>query len=389
MKKDNNENVKKNYIKLNYDLETAEERVELVKEIVNNAEEGQLTPKYLEILSNYIIFAMNKEEKRKKEILTDNRLITIKRREVSFEGVSEKMKNGEDGIYGLMSNLGKYTLLTHKNPITEEDYEVIPGLKELKEEIEGIKELYEGAKGKRKYLLKKQLIEMYQDLYVIRNEYRGGGNRINYNHVNATANESARIVFEDYFSFDENGFPVNSGLISFFNPHHIEAILCNYSDLKAAAYGNFNCDLWYLMDSFDDLAENALKEKYPLYFDLMVYKIDGRSNLEIQALLARDYKIKHTVEYISSLWRKKIPRLIADRAETEYLIWYYQTYYPKKWKKCSRCGEWKPAHNKFFSKNGSSKDGFYSLCKDCRNAKSQKNKELKKIRERKGKGNGS
>ena len=40
-----------------------------------------------------------------------------------------------------------------------------------------------------------------------------------------------------------------------------------------------------------------------------------------------------------------------------------------KWKRCSRCGEIKLANNIFFSKNGSSKDGFYSICKDCRNRK--------------------
>ena len=42
------------------------------------------------------------------------------------------------------------------------------------------------------------------------------------------------------------------------------------------------------------------------------------------------------------------------------------------WKRCSRCGEIKLAHNKFFSKNKTSKDGFYSICKKCRNKKTKK-----------------
>nr|DAL81174.1 MAG TPA: Stc1 domain [Bacteriophage sp.] len=38
-------------------------------------------------------------------------------------------------------------------------------------------------------------------------------------------------------------------------------------------------------------------------------------------------------------------------------------------KKCSKCGQLKPAHNQFFSKNKTSKDGLYSICKRCRNKK--------------------
>ena len=36
--------------------------------------------------------------------------------------------------------------------------------------------------------------------------------------------------------------------------------------------------------------------------------------------------------------------------------------------KCSKCGEWKPVHPMFFGKN-STKNGYYSICKDCRSKK--------------------
>jgi hypothetical protein len=45
-----------------------------------------------------------------------------------------------------------------------------------------------------------------------------------------------------------------------------------------------------------------------------------------------------------------------------------------KYKRCSRCGQIKLAHNKYFSKNKTSKDGFYSICKVCRNAKTKEKK---------------
>ena len=40
-----------------------------------------------------------------------------------------------------------------------------------------------------------------------------------------------------------------------------------------------------------------------------------------------------------------------------------------KWKKCSKCQEIKLAHPYFFTKNKTSKDGWYSICKCCRNQK--------------------
>lgn len=79
---------------MDYTLQTPEERISLVKEILDEA--TFTTEKYLEILSDYIIFAMNKEEKKKKEILTENRLITVNKRECSLQELTDKFENGED-----------------------------------------------------------------------------------------------------------------------------------------------------------------------------------------------------------------------------------------------------------------------------------------------------
>ena len=87
-----------------------------------------------------------------------------------------------------------------------------------------------------------------------------------------------------------------------------------------------------------------------------------------------EFGIKHSLEYISSLWRKKIPKLIASQAEDEYLYWYYLNIEKGKYKKCSRCGQVKLAHNKYFSKNKTSRDCFYSICKKCRNSKNKTKK---------------
>jgi len=65
----------------------------------------------------------------------------------------------------------------------------------------------------------------------------------------------------------------------------------------------------------EELIDKTLKDNFPMFYDLLIYKIDGKSNIEIQQLLYNTYNTTHSVEYISSLWRKKIPKMIADEAE--------------------------------------------------------------------------
>ena len=127
------------------------------------------------------------------------------------------------------------------------------------------------------------------------------------------------------------------------------------------------------MEEFDKVSTIALRE-HPLLERIVLYKIDGMQNVEIQEKLEEEFGIKHSLEYISSLWRNKIPKIIASYAEDQFLSYYYLNEEKGKYKKCSRCGQVKLAHNKYFSKNKTSKDGFYSICKDCRNGKTKADK---------------
>ena len=87
------------YKKLDYTLKSAEERAKFVEELIPILTKDQLnSKKYIEILSNYIISAMTPEEKREKKILTDNRMITVNKRETSYQALVSKFENGEDGL---------------------------------------------------------------------------------------------------------------------------------------------------------------------------------------------------------------------------------------------------------------------------------------------------
>ena len=348
-------------IKLDYSLETPEERKQLVEQII--AENEDLSDAYLEVLADYLVLCMEKQEKKERKLLTDNRMTTVNKRETSFEGLVSQLENGEDGIYNMITN-NKNTIFQPKVMITKADVEEIPGMKQLREAIKLWETKLKNASGREAYIIKTAIIELRKDQYVLKNSYR---KPIIFNKLIRSRHQTP---LDDGFSFDKDGYIIPEG-VSLVNPKVCSTILCNYSSMKADAYGDFERDLYYLMDDFDKVVAAAL-EDYPLYDKIVECKIDGLQNVQIQEIIENEFGVKHSVEYISSLWRNKIPKLIASEAEDRILYWYYLNEEKGKYKRCSRCGEIKLAHNKYFSKNKTSKDGFYSICKKCRNSKGKK-----------------
>lgn len=352
---------KRPYSRLDYTITDIQERNKKVHEIINSVSTQKLTPYYLEELTKYL--TETPQNKKEKKILTDNRMVTVNKREISYEGLISKLENGEDGIYNFITDGDKNILLVPKIQITENDIETIPGLKELREEIKKIEIRQNAARGKQKFLLTKQLIEMRQDQYVLKSIYKPP---ITLMRVTKSLNQ---INLDERIIVDQNGEPISNCLISLFNPYHVCCLLCNYSKLKEDCWGHFDNDWWYLMQDFDNLAERALKDDYPILYDIMIYKIDGMQNKDIQKKIQQKYKITYSITYLSAVWRQKIPKIISEKAKEEWIIWHYTFEEKGKWKKCSRCHQVKLAHPYFFTKNKTAKDGWYSMCKCCRNKK--------------------
>ena len=348
-------------IKLDYSLQTPEERNQLVEKILE--ENPNPSEAYLEVLADYLVLCMEKQERKERKLLTDNRMATVTKRETSFEGLVSQLENGEDGIYNLMTE-NKNMIFQPKVTITKKDIEEIPCLKQLRESINYWEQKIKTVEGRDKFIIKKTIIELRKDQYVIKNAYK---KPIVLNKLTRSRNF---LPMDNDFTFDEEGYVIPSG-VSFMNPKVVSAILCNYSGLKESAWGEFEKDIWFIMHDFDIIADGALKN-YPLYEKIVEYKIDGLQNVDIQEKIQIEFGIKHSLEYISSLWRNKIPKMIASDAEDQFLDYYYLNEEKGKYKKCSRCGQIKLAHNKYFSKNKTSRDGFYSICKKCRNSKAKK-----------------
>lgn len=343
-------------MKLDYSLTSPQDRNELVQKILE--ENPNPNEKYLEILTDYLINCMEKEERKQKKILTENRLATINKRETSYEGLAESLESGEDGVYNLMTE-NKNQLFQPKDPITKQDLEDIPPLKQLKEAITIWEQKLKTAEGKDIFIIKKALIEMHKDQYIIKQAYKKPVN------TSTVIQTKHYLPLEDRTSkLDSEGMPIPEG-ISLLKPEVCSAILCNYSKLKQDSFDQFEGDLYYLLLAFDDIATTALKDE-PLYEKLVEYKIDGLQNADIQQKIQEEFGIKYSLEYLSSLWRKKIPKLIAATAEDQWLDNYYLNQEKGKYKRCNKCKEIKLLLPKYFSRNKSSKNGYYSICKKCR-----------------------
>ena len=348
--------------KLDYTLTSPEERKDLVQHILDNCDENP-SEKTLEIMADYLVLCMEKEEKKKRKILTDNRMATVNKRESSLEGLVAKLENGEDGLYNLTNN-DKNVILTPAVSITQKDIDEIPLLKSWREGIAELEKI--NLEGKAAYKLKKWIIEMRQDQYIIKNAYR---KPIYF--LKSMKGSTVYNFTEDTGYRDEKGnyVKVSENTLDLTDYQHVSAIIANYSSLKQNAEENLSDDIRWLLKDLEDIIENSLRLEYPMYYDIMVWKIDGKSNQEVQTLLQEQYDATHSQEYISSLFRNKIPKIIADAVEEAELLFYYTHKEKGEWKTCTKCGETKLAHNRYFSKNKTAKSGYYSICKKCRNKK--------------------
>lgn len=215
---------------------------------------------------------MEKKERREHKIITENRQVTLNKRETSWQALAEKLENGEDGIYNLANNK-RSAILQPKISITEEDLQDIPDLRQLRDSIESIEKQVKTASGYRKFKLNNDLIEMRKTQYIIKEAFRKPlhPNKLIHTH------HSTELTEEIYF--DDEGKVRGAG-VSLINPKVVHTILTNYPRLRDEAEGRVNDDLWYVLYDFEDVYKEAIRD-YPIYEKIAEMKWAGYQNLEI------------------------------------------------------------------------------------------------------------
>lgn len=356
-------------MKFDYSLKTPDERKKLVQDMLDSGE--QFTPKQLGYMADYLLFTADskqtgKEKKKSHSIITKNRNVTISKRQVSLEDTIASLSNGEDGLYAMIVD-DKNLLLDNKQPITEEDISIIPGIKAKMETIEILKRQLDKATSRNRFILKQQIIATYKEMYSIKSSYI---NAVTKAHINSQINHMSHMPLAETVTIDDDGMPRSNGVISLLRPDHVGFLLKYYSKLKGSCWDDLHSDMHWLLIDLEDLVERTLLPDNEMLFDLLVWEIDGLTGAEIVRQMERKYGIVHSEQYFSTLWCKRIPKMIAEAAQKKWLMWYYTFERPEEaqWKICKTCGRKLLAHPLFFHKN-TSKDGFYSKCRDCRSKK--------------------
>lgn len=305
------------------------------------------------------------------EITTESRLVTIKKHETSYQSLSAKFEAGADAVEALsQSRSVTQERITRKiKPITQRELNEIPGLKQRFESAQFWAEKKKSSTGRAAWIAAKAFREDKAFCYEIRDNYYG---------VMQTTVPPSYTPYPEEYPVKEWIDP--DGTIHYEGASLMKKNLCrellhSQVRIKGKNWGKFN-DMWFLLMDFERYMCEVLGD-LPIFAAIVECKWSGLSNNNIIIEIEEEFGKKYTAEQISNIYCNKIPELIAERA-TDHFIEYWYTYEEKgTYKTCSCCGRTLIAHPRFFNRNSTSKDGFYSQCKTCRS----KNRKKKKVQE--------
>lgn len=117
--------------------------------------------------------------------------------------------------------------------------------------------------------------------------------------------------------------------------------------------------LWNTIQYYFDRA--LMQAEYRLIVEM---KSENWRNEDINNELRRRNLKTFSVNYISTIYKKRIPKLLAQAVEAHYEL-ALALDQPDEWKRCSKCGKLLHLDSNHFRRLGKSKDSFVGSCKQC------------------------
>lgn len=342
---------------LDYNLTEDSERMALVREVCDRRH-AKFSNYDLERMADYLLRTResgttSKEHAKEYPVTTHNRNVTHSARNVSLDGMGDAIE------FFVGDSAPSRTFTPVLDPITEEDVIRVPGLAENRVVEAKLREAVSNATGHKRKQLKSQLIEIWREAYFLRSLHRGVDPGKS---ASKTVRDVAHLRLDGDVVLDEDGYPKDLSPVSLMEPAHVSYILQWYAALRKETWCDLNSDMKWLLVDFAALVRRTFPPRTPLH-DLAALRAAGYQLKDIPPVMSRLHGIDKNANQWNYVLTHTVSNAIARRAQREWLFWYYSNVEYGEWKRCGRCGKWKPLHPMFWTRDGGK---FYSICKSCR-----------------------
>ncbi|MFA6711143.1 MAG: hypothetical protein WCS33_00305 [Candidatus Caldatribacteriota bacterium] len=306
----------------------------------------------LNYMAGYILF--NKDQTNVNVI----REKTQKYRDTKHVSLEQTMEEqGEESI-----KPAETSYLRARPTVTEQDVKDIPELQGYSDYIEAVKLLIDKEENEReKYKLRQILKEVRQDQLAAKLALQ---KPINFTRLTPTY--SLINYYEDTgYGMDNYEYKqVSFNKIELSEPSHVSNLLKFYSDLRHHSYDDTQSDIRYILDTLDDLIEEAPLNEHFRY--ILIRRIDGETYENIAFELHKEMGLRLSAGYVSSIFLNRIPDIISKYYLDSFEEWYFTFKTKGDYKTCTKCKKNFLRSDKYFRKDKKSRDGLSTVCKECR-----------------------
>lgn len=368
---------------LDFNIYYAEDRLNAIR----NIDLASLSPLELETVTNYVLYGKDKDDSSS----VDRKEIQIKTKFSSYQkerttSLDELMESPTFDENILLKNKNNYKVVKPK--LDPAKAALIPGMKELQEDIAKLDDLVKNGKmsPRQRYLLKHHLIQIRSQQYYLYDSkyptYQIQPNRMEY-HTSYLEFQGNYPILPRGVMREENDmefrFPrlgayndvriytdeeveqLKGFYIDFRNTEHLYQLIINYEDLKVENEARPDSPIHNLLWTLDFYIEKANLTEQQLF--IVNKKKKRYPNKDISAALLKELGISHQENYVSSIWNRCL-KLIAEAVELNYDEFLARNY-DKAWKVCNKCGRELLRDNRNFVKKSKAADGLTSRCKQC------------------------
>lgn len=364
---------------LNYELDSVEDRVKLVNEIlVKNDkmlenyysdyynphinQDGLLSEdsrmgKNLEALATYLLNSKDEGEDSNIEIITDYK----KKRNATREANIENLMKVSDFK---KSDNNKSIIKVPKIKVNQEDRLQYKELAESGRIINHLTDMIKTRKNtigdtlseKEVRRLKWIRTDIQKDEVAVKTELK------KYVYFNTITKQEKDMNALSYIRFDDQEI--------------MRLLIEDYSELKKQSWDDIHGYLKIILITFEEIVELSNLEDYMK--DILMWKIENIQYDEIIESLQEKYNIKFTKPKLSKITREILPSIFVETYKQQKEDWVFTYIMKGTYKTCSSCKVNYLATTKYFNPDKNSKNGLRPVCKECRRKQYKRQTRAKK-----------